>query len=100
MTDSANSENERRQSFRIDMEKELIDFSWVEADGSKQQQKIECMDFSRGGLRINLDRAIAVDTKAMVVFNAEHPRSQQLTAVVIRCHLIDDGSYDIALKLA
>ena len=33
-------ENERRQSFRIDMEKELIDIVWTDDSGDEERKKI------------------------------------------------------------
>jgi len=55
MTNDSNDGRERRQAFRIDMEKELIDISWQEENGQQCQKKIACLDFSRGGVRLDCD---------------------------------------------
>ena len=34
-----NEENERRQAFRIDMEKELVDIVWLDVRGNEQRKK-------------------------------------------------------------
>jgi len=99
MTDSANIDDERRQSFRIDMEKELVDISWTDDSGNMQQRKIVCLDFSRGGLKVDCDQAIPVATNIEVLFKGAHPSSQKLTGKVLRCRQDDSGWFHIALQL-
>jgi len=99
MTDSANIDDERRQSFRIDMEKELVDISWTDDLGNMQRRKIVCLDFSRGGLKVDCDQAIPVETNIEVLFNAAHPSSQKLTGRVLRCVKDDSGWFHIGLQL-
>ncbi|GAA5135092.1 PilZ domain-containing protein [Thalassotalea piscium] len=90
---------ERRQSFRLDMEKELVDIVWVNDDGQQSAKKIVCLDFSRGGLKLDCDQAIALETSVKVVFKAADPRSQKLSGRVIRCIKQDNGWFEIALQL-
>jgi len=99
MTDSANIDDERRQSFRIDMEKELVDISWTDEKGNKQQRKIVCLDFSRGGLKVDCDQAIPISSNIEILFKAAHPTSQTLKGIVLRCIQGDSGWYHIALQL-
>jgi len=54
MADSSFDESERRSSFRLDMEKELVDIMWQDENG----QEIICLDFSRGGLKLDCDVAL------------------------------------------
>ncbi|MFQ3208834.1 MAG: hypothetical protein ACI9U5_001087 [Colwellia sp.] len=49
MTDSRNDEIERQISFRLDMEKELVEIFWVDEKGQKYNKSITCLDFLRGG---------------------------------------------------
>lgn len=100
MTDAEQEiENEdRRQSFRLDMEKEIIDIVWLNEQGQQSVKKIACLDFSRGGLKLDCDQAIEKQTAVTVIFKAAHPRSQKLTGRVIRCIKQDNGWYEIALK--
>jgi len=99
MTDSASIDDERRQSFRIDMEKELVDISWQDEKGNVQQRKIVCLDFSRGGLKVDCDQLIPIDAQVEVIFKAAHPQSQKLTGKVLRCVQDDSGWFHIALQL-
>ncbi len=55
--DSQTVEADRRQSFRLDMEKELVDIVWTGTDGIERNKKIVCLDFSRGGLKLDCDQA-------------------------------------------
>jgi c-di-GMP-binding flagellar brake protein YcgR len=99
MTDSANNDDERRQSFRIDMEKELVDITWTDKDGNVQQRKIICLDFSRGGLKLDCDQLIPIGTQVKVVFKVAHPASQELSGKVVRNIEDDSGWFHIALLL-
>jgi c-di-GMP-binding flagellar brake protein YcgR len=99
MTDNAQNEQDRRQSFRIDMEEELIDISWQDSQGNLQQQKIVCLNFSRGGLKIVSDREISANTEVTVVFKAADPNSQKLATKVLRCIANDNQGFNIALQI-
>lgn len=93
------NKEERRQSFRLDMEKELIDIIWTDANGKEQQKKIACLDFSRGGLKADCDQAIDLQAAATVIFKAASVNSQKLYGRIIRCIKRDNKSYEIALRL-
>lgn len=90
--------NERRQSFRLDMEKELVDIIWNE-NGIERSKKIACLDFSRGGLKVDCDCEIAINTQITIVFKAANPNSQKLFGKVIRCIKQDNGWFEVALQL-
>jgi len=96
---SSKSEEERRQYFRLDMEKELVDILWVDDNQKQLQRKITCLDFSRGGLKLDCDHAIPLETKVSVVFKAANPNSQNLHGKVIRCLKQANGYFEIALQL-
>jgi len=96
---SDESEAERRQNFRLDMEKELVDIHWVDDHQQPLQRKITCLDFSRGGLKLDCDHAIPLETKVTVVFKAANPNSQNLYGKVIRCIKQATGYFEIALRL-
>lgn len=99
MTDSSNHEIERRQSFRLDMEKELVDISWTDGDGNQRTKKVACLDFSRGGLRIDSDIEMPQDTPVTVIFKANTPGSQSLKGVVVRCIQQKNGWYEVGFQL-
>ncbi len=97
--DRQTEEAERRQSFRLDMEKELVDIVWTGADGIERNKKIVCLDFSRGGLKLDCDQAVEVQTPAQIVFKSANPNSQKLYGRVIRCIKQENGWFEIALRL-
>lgn len=99
MNDYEEQQSDRRKAMRLDMEKELIDIQWTNEQGKKLTKKIACLDFSKGGLRLDCDQAIPLDTHTTVVFQAAAKNSQQLSGRVIRCIQQDNGWFEIALRL-
>lgn len=99
MVDSSNDEIERRKSFRLDMEKELVDIMWTDENGQEYAKKIACLDFSRGGLRLDCDQSLPLNTAVTVVFKSAHTNTQKLYGKVLRCIKQDTGWYQIALIL-
>ena len=100
MTDSSNHEIERRQSYRLDMEKELVSVSWTDDAGREWQKTLACLDFSRGGVRVDCDMAIAEDSQVSLTFKANTPEQQTFQCRVLRCIEQPNGWYEIAFALA
>jgi len=94
------TEEDRRESFRLDMEKELVDILWKNDQDKQIQRKITCLDFSRGGLKLDCDHAIPLQTEVKIIFKIANPNSQNLHGRVIRCFKQDNGYFEIALRLA
>jgi hypothetical protein len=92
-------ESERRRSFRLDMEKELIDIVWADDNGHEKRKKIACLDFSRGGLKVDCDCEIVANTQVTIIFKAANPNSQKLFGKVIRCIKQDNGWFKVAMQL-
>jgi c-di-GMP-binding flagellar brake protein YcgR len=99
MSEDNESNIERRQSFRLDMEEELVDMHYVDNAGNEQQKKIACLDFSRGGLRLSCEYNIPLQTAVTIIFKAANPNSQRLLGKVIRCISQKSGNFEIALRL-
>ncbi len=99
MSDNSDSDLERRSSFRLDMEKELVDIMWTDEDGHEKAKKIICLDFARGGLKLDCDIALPVKTPVIVLFKAANANNQKLKGKVLRCVKQDNGWYEIALML-
>ena len=99
MVNSSNDEVERRKSFRLDMEKELVDIQWTDEGGQEKTKKIACLDFSRGGLRLDCDQSLPVNTPVTVIFKSAHANTQKLYGKVLRCIKQDNGWYQVALIL-
>ena len=99
MTDSSFNELERRGSFRLDMEKELVDIMWQDENGQDKSKKIVCVDFARGGLKLDCDIALPVQTQVEVLFRAASVNNQKLHGKVLRCIKQDTGWFEIALAL-
>ncbi|MFB0981250.1 MAG: PilZ domain-containing protein [Alteromonadaceae bacterium] len=97
--ENIDDESERRQHFRLDMEKELVDIIWVNEQQQQLQRKITCLDFSRGGLKLDCDHSIPLQTEVTVVFKVANPNSQNLHGKVIRCIAQPNGYFELALRL-
>ena len=93
------NEKERRQSFRLNMEEEIVDIFWRDSQGVEQTKKIACLDFSRGGLRACCEQPIELQSTATVIFKAANPNSQKLYGRVIRCIQTKKNHYEVALRL-
>jgi c-di-GMP-binding flagellar brake protein YcgR len=88
---------ERRKSFRLDMEKELMDIAWQNDSGVEQRKKMVCLDFSRGGIKLDSDVEIPVDTPITATFKVKHPKSQHIKGKILRCVKQANGWFEIAL---
>ncbi len=99
MSESSDKEIERRKFFRLDMEKELVDITWHDDNGNHKKKKIACLDFSRGGLKLDCDEQIPVDTMVTVIFKAANPKSQTLDGKVLRCIKQKNGWFEVGLIL-
>jgi len=99
MTDSSGDDLERRSSFRLDMEKELIDIAWTDESGQERIKKIICLDFARGGLKLECDIALPVQTAVTVLFKSASANNQKLSGKVLRCIKQSNGWFELALTL-
>lgn len=99
MADSSDDGVERRSSFRLDMEKELVDIIWTDENGQEKAKKIVCLDFARGGLKLDCDIALPLQTAVTVLFKAASTNHQKLYGKVLRCIKQDNGWFEIALIL-
>ena len=99
MTESSSDEVDRRQSFRLDMEKELVDIIWLDEQGKEHSKKIVCLDFSRGGLKMDCDQLIPLQTPVTIEFKSASTNSQKLYGKVLRCLKQENGWYELALTL-
>ena len=99
MSDSGSDEEERRRSFRLDMEKELVDIVWTDEKGLEHNKKIACLDFARGGLKIDCDEKLPVNTAVTVVLKSANAGNQKLYGKVLRSVKQENGWFEIALVL-
>jgi len=99
MLEVSHNNDERRSSFRLDMEKELIDIEWSDTKGVVNQKRIACINFSRGGLKIECDQAIELKAQVTIIFKAASPNHQKLHGYVLRCLKQSNGSFEIALRI-
>lgn len=98
MSDSSDG-IERRRSLRLDMEKELVDMEWTDVNGQNRNKKIACLDFSRGGLKLDCDETLPLNTPVTVVFKSANARSQKLYGKVLRSIKKETGWFEVALIL-
>jgi hypothetical protein len=99
MSDSNDSDMERRSSFRLDMENELVDIMWTDENGQERTKKIVCLDFARGGLKLDCDITLPEQTAVTVLFKSANANNQKLFGKVLRCIKQDNGWFEIALTL-
>jgi len=99
MNDNRDSGSERRSSFRLDMENELVDIMWTDESGQERTKKIVCLDFASGGLKLDCDITLPVQTEVTVFFKSANANSQKLFGKVLRCNKQDNGWFEIALML-
>lgn len=99
MTDSSSEEKERRKAFRLDMEKELVDIVWTDEKGQEHNNNIVCLDFSRGGLKLDCDQHLPINTAVTVVFKSENARNQKFYGRVLRSIENERGCFEIGLIL-
>ncbi len=86
MTDSSFDELERRKSFRLDMEKELVDILWTDEQGQERTKKIACLDFARSGLKLDCDIALSTQTKVTIDFKSANANNQKIAWQSITLH--------------
>ncbi len=99
MTDNSFDELERRKSFRLDMEKELVDIIWMDEQGQERTKKIACLDFSKGGLKLDCDITLPIQTQVTINFKSANANNQKLYGKVLRSIKQDNGWYEIVLIL-
>tara|TARA_R110002050_G_scaffold41365_4_gene100304 strand:- start:947 stop:1252 length:306 start_codon:yes stop_codon:yes gene_type:complete len=99
MKDKSDGDLERRSSFRLDMEKELVDIIWTDEGGQKITKKTICIDFARGGLKLDCDIPLPIHAAVSVVFKSTSANNQKLFCKVLRCVKQDNGWFEIALIL-
>jgi len=99
MKDKSDGDLERRSSFRLDMEKELVDIIWIDESGQERTKKIICIDFARGGLKLDCDIPIPIHTAVSIVFKSASANHQKLFGKVLRCVKQANGWFEIALIL-
>jgi hypothetical protein len=91
---------ERRSSARLDMEKQMVSIKWTDANKQSQKRLVTCMDVSRGGLKLELEVAIPVDSLVEVQLTPENLSPQTFQAKVIRCAQLEHGWFNIGLKFS
>ncbi|NQY63253.1 MAG: PilZ domain-containing protein [Alteromonadaceae bacterium] len=100
MTESRNDQIERRQFFRLDMEKEIVDIFLQDENGQSNQKKIACLNFSQAALKLECDQDLPLQTTVKIVFHAKEAKSQNMFGQVLRCSQKDHGWFEIVLMLA
>ena len=99
MNNSSNNKLERRSSFRLDMHKELVDIVWLTDKGQEVSKQIVCVNFSRGGLKLDCDSALPLHTAVTIIFKSAAANNQKLFGKVLRCIQQCNGSFEIGVLL-
>lgn len=98
MKQSVKVSGERRQGFRLDMEKSLVDISWLDETGQARQGKVICVDFARKGIKFESAQSLFIDTQVILTFERKTPRHHTLHGTVVRCEAQANGGFEIALQ--
>jgi len=88
---------DRRDSLRLDMEKQLITVSWQGENERQYIRDVMCLDISKGGIKFSIERDIEIDTQVKVQFKPHQIDSKIYLARVLRSVKQDHGWYDIGL---
>jgi c-di-GMP-binding flagellar brake protein YcgR len=99
MSDTHDEKVERRNSFRLDMEKELVDIVWTDENGQECINKVACLDFSRGGLKLYCQQSLPLNSAVTVMFTEAINANHKLSGKVLRCIEREDDCYEVALIL-
>jgi len=89
---------ERRSSKRLDMEKQIISISWIENFGNTTTKEVICVDVSNGGLQVELEHPLPIDTTVVVVFTPNRAECQSYETKVLRSIQQDHGWFNIGLQ--
>lgn len=90
---------ERRESLRLDMEKELVNVIWQDEQGNELSTKCICVDISRQGMQLNFDREIKEGSEIFVQFSTNDVNAKKWPVKVLRCHLSINGWYLLGLQM-
>jgi len=97
LVNSGLTEQERRNSLRLDMESKLVAISVTKPDGVIKSKNVSCVDISNGGISIVNDEPLAVGQIIQVQTNPQDTSCPTLNATVLRCHIQQSGWYNIGL---
>jgi len=97
LVNSALTDQERRNSLRLDMESQLVAISVINPDGVIKSKTVSCFDISKGGISIINDELLIVGEVIQVQINPQDTSCPTLNARVLRCHMQPSGCYNIGL---
>lgn len=88
---------DRRDSARLDMEKQIISISWNEGD-EDYSRDVMCFDVSGGGFQIEMEKPLPIGTRVSVLFSPYHPECRTYAAEVLRLTRQEHGWFNIGLQ--
>lgn len=88
---------DRRESLRLDMEKHLIEISWTE-NSATVTRSVMCFDVSGGGLQIEMDKPLPLNTQVNVQFQPSESASKLFEAQIIRVIRTENGWFNMGLE--
>lgn len=98
MTGSETAEQmERRRSLRLDMEQELVTIQWLDQLGNEHLEQMVCIDICNGGIAIESNTILSVESTVDVIINPGDTQSPKHTAQIIRCNEQPSGCFHIGL---
>jgi len=97
LENSVLTDQERRNSLRLDMESQLVAISVIKPGGEIKSKTVSCFDISKGGISIVNDELLVVGQVIQVQTNPQDASCPILNARVLRCHIQQTGWYNIGL---
>jgi len=97
LVNSGLTDQERRNSLRLDMESQMVTISIMKPDGATNRKNVSCVDINKGGISIVSDEQLVVGQVIQVQTNSKDTSCPTLNATVLRCHIQQSGWYNIGL---
>ncbi|MGX9461586.1 PilZ domain-containing protein [Shewanella sp. A14] len=90
---------EKRGSFRVDMEAEQIRLDWINAQGLSCKEHATCIDLASKGVLFNFKAPFKMGDLIALTFNENTDKQNIIKGQVCRCTEDSPNNYLIALQL-
>ncbi|AQS38726.1 PilZ domain-containing protein [Shewanella psychrophila] len=99
MQDNTEDLDERRTSFRVDLEAERILLAWQDENGQEQTDDGICIDLARHGVLIEYKMNFKVGELLAITFNPDNDKRHMVKGQVCRTITCNPKSFHIAIQL-
>ena len=99
MQDNTEDLDERRTSFRVDLEAERILLTWQDENGQEQADDGICIDLARHGVLIEYKNSFKIGDLLAITFNPDNDKKHMVKGQVCRTTSCNPKSFHIAIQL-